>query len=107
MGYIIFRAAALTLILVGATLAGRVLGPQQEFEGQLGGISITSWIVGLAVSLFMISPRIQGLHGTLLGMVSAGAIGWAFLPASIPAWVFTIGLFFLVAGIAARIFSPE
>lgn len=107
MGYIMIRAAALSLIIFGAALAGRTLGPQQEIEGQFGGLSITSWIAGLAVSLFMISARIPGLQGTLLGAMSAAVLGWAFLPASIPAWVFIMGLSFLVVGIAVRIFSPE
>lgn len=107
MGYIMFRAAALALLLVGAALAGRVLGPEQEPVGQLGGISISSWIVGLAVSLFMVSPRVYGLPGTLLGVVAAGTLGWAILPASIPAWVLAMGLLFIAVGTAVRIFSPE
>jgi hypothetical protein len=108
MGYILFRAAALVLILAGTAIAGKVLGPQLELEGQLGGISITSWIVGVAVSLFMVSSRMpEGCTPPLLAMVSAGILGWAILPASIPVWVFTMGVFFLIAGIAARIFSPN
>lgn len=107
MSHTVVRAAAMTLILIGAALAGRLLGPEQELEGQLGGISIASWIVAVAASMFFVSARMSGLNGALLGVVAAGALGWSILPVAIPVWIFIMGFFFLIAGTAFRIFNPD